>query len=219
MSSLDPLTPAKEKILSRPPSVKLIDLDSTEIAWISLEIWLIVTNAEDGLEFNVLQQIDGTRELKLYWRSGDDDDTIDGGRDGVMIEDIDTLKRCLEGSRLWEVYHLRAVVTLQQVIAEKLQSMNDADDLIGTIEESARLASIEGRLGNLEHSLQVRESVVNLARELRAREWSLLQKSITWFEEEKGRLVATDVVQKYLAEAQEGESDTEAENKDDEDLS
>lgn len=191
-------------MLHSPPTVKLIDLPSPpSIAWLSTEIWLLITNAEDGLEFKVLQQTNGSQELVLYWR----DDTEADGEEGVLIDDMDTLKTCLEKSDLWEVYHLRAIVTLQQVVADKLQQLDESEEVFTTIAESAKRSSIEGQTGTVEHQEEAREGIVTLARELRERERRLLAKSITWFEEEKERLVKMEVVQGYLAKAQEGQGD------------
>lgn len=199
-SPLDPLTPAKERILHSPPTVKLIDLPSPlSIAWLSAEIWLLITNAEDGLEFKVLQQTDGSQELVLYWR--DDTDV----EEGVLVDDMDTLRRCLEKSDLWEVFLLRAIVTLQQIVTDKLQQLDESEEIFTTILESAKRSSTEGQTGTVEHQGEMREGVVALARELRERERRLLTKSITWFEEEKERLVKMEVIQGYLAKAQEGQ--------------
>ncbi|KAF8429244.1 hypothetical protein EV426DRAFT_557602 [Tirmania nivea] len=205
LSPFDPLVPAKEHILHSPPTVKLIDLPSPSIAWLSSEIWLLSTNADDGLEFKVLQQTDGSQELVLYWR---DDTEMDGG-EGVLIDDMDTLRRCLEKSNLWEVFHLRAIVTLQQVVADKLQQLRESEEVFTTIVESAKRSSILNQTGTIEHQEKVREGVVTLARELKERERRLLSKSITWFEEEKERLAKTEVVQRYLAKAQEGQEEQE----------
>lgn len=123
----------------------------------------------------------------------------------MLIDDMDMLRRCLEKSDLWEVFHLRAIVTLQQVVADKLQQLDESEDIFTTIAESAKRSSIEGQTGIVEHQEEVREGVVALARELRERERRLLSKSITWFEGEKERLVKTEVVQGYLAKAQEGQ--------------
>lgn len=125
----------------------------------------------------------------------------------MLIDDMDTLRKCLEKSDLWEVFHLRAIVTLQQVVEVKLQQLDESEEVFTSIAESAKRSSVEGKTGAVERQEEVREGVVALARELRERERSLLRKAMVWFTEEKERLVGTEVVQGYLAMAQEGQGD------------
>jgi len=149
------------------------------------------------------------QELKLYWKHPDNgaDGNVDQEtrEDDILIEDMDTLKLCLERSRLWEIYYLRAIMTLQQTVIEKLRMMDNTEEMVRMIETTATVASVGSRAGNTEYSLDqeiVRKEVMVLVNELRGRERRLLEKSVKWFEQEKERLVKTEVVQTYLSTAQ-----------------
>lgn len=137
---------------------------------------------------------------------GDDQGTCE---EGVLINDLDSLKVCLEESKLWEVYYLRAVVTFHSAVLERLRTMDEDEEVASTIEESARLASVEGESGNVEHSdqVEVRKDLVLLATDLRGRERRLLKKSAIWFVEEQERLARSEVVQAYLSKQVQGEAE------------
>ncbi|KAI5811354.1 hypothetical protein DFH27DRAFT_23729 [Peziza echinospora] len=208
LPSSDPLTPAKEAILTSPPTLKLIDLekpdedpDHDEVAWLSDAIWLIIANAEDGLRFHVLRTVEGGRELKLYWKEptthedADDDDDQD---EGTLISAISELKHHLENSPLWEVFLLRAIVTLSQLLEEKLEALEDSEKMVDMIEHASRLSSSEGEGGEVHHQQEVREDVVSVCRDLREREGGLIRKAARWFERERERLMETEVVKEYL---------------------
>ena len=153
-----------------------------------------------------MQETSGAQELRLYWNpidgGGDEGDDQETCEEGVLINDLDSLKVCLEVSKLWEVYYLRAIVTFHSAVLERLRMMDEAEEVVSTIEESARLASVEGQSGYVEHSPEqeeVRRDVVLLAKDFRGRERRLLKKSAIWFVEEKERLARSEAVQAYLS--------------------
>ena len=212
----DPLALAKEVILTSAPTVEISmtppppESDSNtppDFIWHSPTIWLLITNVEDGLRFQILQHNSGAEELVLYWCPLH---PTDSDSDGILITDITTLSTHLLASPLWPVFHLRAVATIQDVVAEKLQILHDSEALVSTIENAGVLASREGPEGEVGHDVgggRVREEVVALVREFRGREEALFRRGGEWLEERKVVLCGDEVVKRYLAAMAEGEEE------------
>lgn len=105
----DPLKLAKKAVSKSAPGFKLFIKDGS-ISWEGEFVWLICVNEEDGLDFRLLQTIDGEKELKMFWQ---DDEILD----------ISKLRDLLEGEPLWDVFHLRAITTLQGRIEQQLLAL------------------------------------------------------------------------------------------------
>lgn len=105
----DPLKLAKKAISKSAPGFRIF-WESGTIGWEGDFVWLVCVNEEDGLDFRLLQTVDGQRELKVYWR---DDEMLD----------VTKLRSLLEEDRLWDVFHLRAIATLQGRIEQQLLSL------------------------------------------------------------------------------------------------
>ncbi|KAL8986468.1 MAG: hypothetical protein Q9177_004179 [Variospora cf. flavescens] len=105
----DPLKLAKKAVSNSAPGFKLASRDGS-VRWEGDFVWLICTNEEDGLDFRLLQTTDGKKELRVFWK---DDE----------IQDLSNLRALLEKERLWDVFHLRAVTTLQERVAQQLMAL------------------------------------------------------------------------------------------------
>ena len=141
----DPLKQAKKFISKEAPGVKLY-MEGSKAAWESpLLLWACV-NEEDGLNFQVLQSNDGGKELKLLWKNHE-----------ILPE---ALRETLMQDSMWNIFQLRAIVTIQERIARQLSSLD------GTTE-----SFVYGR-----HHPSVSDDVWKIADRLRFLEGDLLHK-------------------------------------------
>lgn len=139
----DPLKLAKKAVANSAPGFRLfVHGDSTD--WESSFIWLLCVNQEDGLEFKLLQNVDGERELQASWK-------------GEEIADISNLVMLLKPEPLWEVFELRAISTLQSRVEQQLlrleDSKNTIDRLLTSLETNDDIHENAMRLRDLEESL------------------------------------------------------------------
>jgi len=107
----DPLRPAKIHISTTAPGFRLFNKEGNGIGWESDFIWLIVVNEEDGLDFKILQTIDGKREIQALWKEGELQDT--------------NLRSLLEVDPHWDIYQLRAVVLLQSRVEVQVETLRE----------------------------------------------------------------------------------------------
>ena len=94
----DPLKKAKEAVSESPPMVRLA-LRGDSVEWQSSFVWLICVNEEDGMELKLLQSVDGSTELRLFWK-------------GVYVDTISSLEDILKTDPSWEIFQLRAISVL-----------------------------------------------------------------------------------------------------------
>ncbi|KAL8669195.1 MAG: hypothetical protein Q9168_006207 [Polycauliona sp. 1 TL-2023] len=105
----DPLKLAKKAIARSPPGFKLLESGgSTD--WDGDFVWLACINEEDGLDFRLLQTVDGDKELKMFWK------------DKEVSPDSD-LRDLLQKEPLWDVFQLRAAATLQYRVEQQLLAL------------------------------------------------------------------------------------------------
>ena len=126
----DPLKLAKEAVAHSAPGFRLfIHGDSTD--WESSFVWLLCVNEEDGLDFKVLQNNDGERELQASWKDEE-------------ITDMSNLSTRLKLEPLWDIFELRAIATLQSRVEQQLlrleSSKESVDELLsyGEIDKDIR---------------------------------------------------------------------------------
>lgn len=113
----DPLGKAKAVAFSKPKVVSIFGKDN--IAWRSPFLYFICLNEEDGLEFRVLQETDGSRgQLKVFWQGSDVTDAT---------EDFELLTRSHE---LSDVFRLRVVSLLQDRIQQQLAILHESEDVL-----------------------------------------------------------------------------------------
>ena len=119
----DPLAKAKLHIFPSPPVLTLGLQTITEeegevggeppVKWHAPFVYLMCLNEEDGLSFQLLQDSAGGRELRLLWQ-GDD-----------VTERAGDFESLIEGHQLRQVFRLRAVTVLHQVVEEQLASIHN----------------------------------------------------------------------------------------------
>lgn len=162
----DPLSKAKLVAFGDQPKVHVAHGDDDGIKWQSPFAYLMCVNEEDGVEFRVLQDTEGNRQLRVFWM---DEDVTE------KANDFETLTRAHE---LWALFKLRVVTTVQDCLYTHLQRMQSpmALDTISDSEASnvrrecmeaaTSLRGIESRL--LERAVEHLENEVrNLAPETR----------------------------------------------------
>jgi hypothetical protein len=187
----DPLGPAKLRVSTAAPGVKIIDKGGN-VEWYSDFIWLVIVNEEDGLDFEILQTTDGNRELQMSWK-------------GEELTDITKLRDLLEKEALWEVYQLRAAAIIQQRVEVQLNALHEFNKEAQTIEYG------EGT--------EIRERSFELAAKLHELENELVWKANVSLEKEVEELSNTETVRRYIAEAQAQTQDASQEVEEEEDLS
>ena len=109
----DPLAKAKLHIFDGSPTVSFA-LEGSECHWASSFVYLMCLNEEDGLEFRVLQDFTGERQLKLFWQEEDVTEKAGGFAD--LIED----------HPLRALFELRAVAVLQEAVADQVERLESA---------------------------------------------------------------------------------------------
>ncbi|OLN85540.1 SET domain-containing protein 8 [Colletotrichum chlorophyti] len=117
----DPLGKAKLHIFGGAPTVEFSRTNGA-VEWKSPFAWLMCLNEEDGLSFRVLQDTGGSRELRLFWQEED-----------VTATTTDFEKH-VEGHPLAQIFRLRVVAVLQDLVAAQLErlatgvSLEDLDE-------------------------------------------------------------------------------------------
>jgi hypothetical protein len=121
----DPLGKAKVLAFAGPPIVR-ISADQDKIEWESPFLYLMLLNEEDGLDFRVLQQTDGSRShLKVYWHGSD------------VTDATDTFESLISGQPLSDVFKLRAIALLLDRIRQQLERLYESDDVAESIVDTA----------------------------------------------------------------------------------
>jgi len=134
----DPLAQAKVHMFGGLPTVRLSRTDG-KLTWESAFLHFMVLNEEDGLDFRILQDNDGGRELRLFWQEED----VTG-----RAQDFETITKDHPHSLL---FRLRAVTVLAQQLSNQLDRIRSVPE--GTtgvrkacVEFSKVLKDIEGSL-------------------------------------------------------------------------
>lgn len=182
----DPLAMAKKHVSTAAPGVKItrhagngngkgegegVQGAKAKMDWTSEYIYLLIINEEDGLEFEVLQTIDDSRELRVSWK-------------GSPLTEITLLPSLLEKEELYPVYRLRAVTVLQQRVDEQLRSL----EAFG-----GELEGIGGGTGT-----GVREVVREMAVRLHGLEMEFCLNAREALEGEFEKLAGMEVVRRYI---------------------
>lgn len=144
----DPLGKAKLHAFEGRPTLKLSRTDAG-LQWSSPFAYFMCLNEEDGLDFGVLQDTDGERQLRLFWQEED----VTG-----RAHEFETL---IEGHPLQQVFKLRVVAVLHELVSTQLMHLGSDFSL--------------DQLEPLRRSGQVREECIRAAGALRQLEASVLE--------------------------------------------
>ncbi|KAH9883284.1 SET domain-containing protein [Xylariomycetidae sp. FL2044] len=131
----DPLAKAKTHIFKASRILKVRRDESGIPRWKSPFLWLACLNQEDGLDFRIVQQTDGSAHMVMFWQ---DEDVTE--RPGDMEDLIAT-------HPLKQVFHLRAVTVIfdmfQSQLEKLLSEISQAASRLRTLEEALLRDSLE----------------------------------------------------------------------------
>ena len=125
----DPLGKAKLAAFQGPPSIRISEEDGV-LKWDSSFLHMLILNEEDGLEFKVLQQTDGSRSpFRIFWHGFD------------VTEQSNTFETLISQDALKDVFQLRAVVMLQCRLQEQLENLYGSEEELGSLASMSLLAA------------------------------------------------------------------------------
>lgn len=153
----DPLAKAKLVAFGEQPKIHVAHGDDGGIEWESPFAYLMCVNEEDGLEFRVLQDVEGGRQLRVFWVG---DDVTE------RAKDFETLTRSHD---LWALVKLRVVTIVQDCLQTHLQHMQSPMSLDTTSDSEAS---------------NVRSECLEAATSLREVETGLLEMAVKQLEDE-----------------------------------
>ncbi|RYO83120.1 hypothetical protein DL766_004454 [Monosporascus sp. MC13-8B] len=137
----DPLIKAKLHVFGATPTLE-INEDNGVPRWSAPFVYLMCLNEEDGLEFRILQETDGSRHLRMFWQERD------------VTDAPGTFKGLINGHELQKVFELRAVTVIYEMVQQQLErlSTHGRDD---SISESVRAVTMQAanQLRNIETDL------------------------------------------------------------------
>lgn len=137
----DPLRIPKKAAAKEPPGVRIF-VDSEGLAqWEGTLVWWAAVNEEDGLDFQVVECEDGTRELRTLWENEEFNST--------------NLRARLAADEHFDIFRLRATVLVQERVdlqkAELLHSEEAYAEASLRVDHSLR--EVLNRLRSLEFDL------------------------------------------------------------------
>lgn len=144
----DPLRLAKIRFAQEAPGVRLYVDDQNEVKWESTFVWWACVNQEDGLDFRVEQAVTGDTELQAVWNDQD--------------LPANALHSTLLKHQLYDLFLLRAIVTIQQRVEDQGMRMAQSQD---------------GFEGIIPDNVQIRTSVYETIGKLRSLEMDLLSRA------------------------------------------
>lgn len=144
----DPLGKAKVAAFAGRPVVRISLVDG-KIEWESPFLYLMCLNEEDGLEFKVLQQNDGSRsQLRVFWQGAD------------VTEKSTTFEVLISQHQLEDIFRLRVVALLHNGIRQQLERLHESEDVVQSLVsivgercQSAALQLRKAETGLLEEAL------------------------------------------------------------------
>ncbi|RYP53855.1 hypothetical protein DL768_001306 [Monosporascus sp. mg162] len=137
----DPLIKAKLHIFGATPTLE-INEDDGVLRWSAPFVYLMCLNEEDGLEFRILQETDGSRQLRMLWQERD------------VTDAPGTFKDLINGHDLQQVFELRAVTVIYEMVQQQLERLS-AHGADASIFELARPEAVQAanQLRNIETDL------------------------------------------------------------------
>jgi hypothetical protein len=150
------------------------------VKWFSEYVYLMILNQEDGLDFAITQTTEGERGLQMLWHGI----PVASEALGAFVE------KTLREDEFWEVWLLRATVTVLQKVKEQVDI----------------LASVDVEKGE---GTDVRERCYDLAVRLRELEGGLMMEAIEELEKESARLMESEVVTRWFALQQQADGGEE----------
>lgn len=107
----DPLAKAKLHVFDGPPVIKLEDSAGDAPTWTAPFVYLMCLNEDDGIDFQVVQTIDGGRQLVLFWQGED------------VTNKAANFETLISGHDLEPIIHLRAITVLITQLTEQVEKL------------------------------------------------------------------------------------------------
>lgn len=107
----DPLAKAKLHIYKGPPTLKLEDREDNAPSWSAPFVHLMCLNEDDGIDFKVLQAVDGSRQLMLFWQGED------------VTSKASDFENLITGHELEPIFRLRAVTLIHAQLTEHIEKL------------------------------------------------------------------------------------------------
>lgn len=142
LMSDDPLLKAKLHVFGRKPTLEITQDENGAPRWLAPFVYLMCLNEEDGLDFRILQETDGSQQLKMFWQGKDVTDVPGSFKE--LIGDHD----------LKHIFELRVVTIILEMVEEQLERLNIQDgdsDIPETVRAETLQAAIQ--LRNIETDL------------------------------------------------------------------
>ncbi|KAI0450273.1 hypothetical protein F5B21DRAFT_440863 [Xylaria acuta] len=177
----DPLAKAKLCVFGSAPTLKIIDNDTGVPHWDAPFVHLMCLNNEDGLHFKILRETDGSQYLRMFWQDAD------------VTEEAGNMESIIKGHDLYQIFRLRAVVTVLGMVLQQLEALGAYD------EESISNES-------------ERPHISKAISQLRTAEKDLFERISQVLEHEQNRLLEDESVRAYFAamnSPQQGDVDNE----------
>lgn len=113
----DPLGRAKLAAWPERPSLRLFSTEPKQVSWECPFLSLMCLNEEDGLEFKTSQEVDGEHtSLKVFWQETD------------VTDSVEDFERLISGHNLVEIFKLRAVAILSDIIRHQIESLIESEE-------------------------------------------------------------------------------------------
>ncbi len=143
LMSDDPLLKAKLHAFGKAPTLEIRDDENGGPQWFAPFAYLMCLNEEDGLDFRILQETDGSQQLKMFWQGKD-------------VTDVPgTFKDLIRGHDLQQIFELRAVTIIIEMIQEQLERLNSTGNGESGVSEVVRAEPFQA-------SIQLRRIEANL---------------------------------------------------------
>ncbi|CAK7224333.1 hypothetical protein SBRCBS47491_005513 [Sporothrix bragantina] len=178
---------------------------AARIRWTCPFVYLMCVNEEDGIDFRLRQETDGSTQLRMFWQ---DNDVTD------KAQDFESLTSAHE---LAPLFRLRVVTVLQEIIESHLERMQAAgsgqsdddsdDDNEGDDEEVVGKDDTDMADNNGSHNNGIRSSVAKQAEILRDIESRVLSRALETLEAERSDLLSNATVVAYLGSMEISQND------------
>ncbi|KAI2638873.1 SET domain-containing protein [Hypomontagnella submonticulosa] len=104
----DPLAVAKLRVFGTQPKLEISEDEDGNPCWAAPFAYLMCLNEEDGLQFRVLQENDGSRHLKVFWQDVD------------AMHMLSTIKELIRDHELYQIFELRAITVVLDIVRGQL---------------------------------------------------------------------------------------------------
>lgn len=163
----DPLGKAKDAVFAIANLPRTVEISVAEnvVHWKSAFLYFIIVNEEDGLDFRVIQETDGSRgSLRVFWHDEDITETVENFH--ILITENDE-------NEMREVFMLRAAIWLGERLENQLHRLDVTDEEIATLadqidldidKQRAAIALREDERKILEDAIKVLDKQVSLTR-------------------------------------------------------